>query len=238
MAKFFWQRQRADDGEEKFALPDELEKKLDAGAKAAEELPKITQLLEDMKSTQASKDAADKKAKEDAAAAAARRQREEANTDLEERIEALMLEGKTKEAIKLATSDQTMAIKAVHADNVRRELFEDADKFKYYHGDIKREVDSLIANQAVDFRMNPANLENCYNTVVGKHTSEILEGKLKTRFAGSDGGSRTSTGSAGDSGAGKKDLQITDDIKKLAKEFGVRPEDYAEMLDKEGIGYV
>ena len=68
-------------------------------------------------------------------------------------------------------------------------MFEDQDKFKFYHGDLKREIDSLLANQPVDFRLNPANIENVYNTVIGKHMPEIIEGKIKTRFASGTGGS-------------------------------------------------
>lgn len=237
MAKFFWQRTKDEtSGEEKFALPEEMEKQLAAGAKAAEELPKITQLLADLKSTQESKEVAEKKTRDDAAAAAARKKAEETNGTLEEQIEALMLEGKTKEAVKLATQDQAAVLMTLRADNVKRELFEDAEKFKYYHGDIKREVDELLSGQSLTLRNDPASVANCYHTIIGKHANEILEGKIKTRFAGSESGSRgTSSGSAGS--GDKKELKITDDVKKLAQQFGVKPEDYAEMLEQEGIGY-
>ena len=137
-----------------------------------------------------------------------------------------------------ATQDQTTAIKAVHADNVRRETFEDQDKFKFYHGDLKREIDSLLANQPVDFRLNPANIENVYNTVIGKHMPEIIEGKIKTRFASGTGGS-TASGGAGDTGTGgNKEPVITDELRKAARLLGYDPKEYAKMLDDEGVAYV
>ena len=67
-----------------------------------------------------------------------------------------------------------------------------------------------------------------------------MEGKIKSRFAGSESDSRgTSTGSAGGTGTGDNaNLVISDEIKTIAKRFGIAPEEYAKMLDKEGIGYV
>jgi hypothetical protein len=235
--KFPWQK---DDktGEPVMELPDELVDQIKKGAEASSKLTGIESTLADLKSIMASSTEAAEKEKKEAAARAAAVARTEAEGSIEEQIESLMLAGKTKDAIALATQGQTQAIKAVHADNVRRELFEDTDKFKYYHGDIKREVDALLANQAVDFRMNPANIENCYHTVVGKHNAEILEGKIKTRFAASSGGS-VSKGEAGDTGADdKKNLKLSDEAKKAARLLGFDEETYKKMLDEDGVAYV
>jgi hypothetical protein len=155
-----------------------------------------------------------------------------------------MLEGKTKDAIALATQGQTLAIKAIHAEQVRKELFDsDPDKFRYYTGDVKREVDALIANQAVDFRTNALNIENCYHTVLGKHTEEIVEGKLKTRFASGSGGG-TSNGSAGSSGAsdGKESriagIAADSEVIRAARQCGIPVAEYAKMLEEDGVAYV
>lgn len=240
MPLFSWQRPKDGqiaENEVKVVISPEDQKKIDDAVAATAELPKIKEQLEGLKGIQAFIEE-QKKEKADAAAAAARKKQEEGAAALDDEIEQLMLTD-PKAAIAKATSGQAAAILTLRADNIKREVFEDAEKYKYYHGDIKKEVDALLSGQTLQARNDPSVVENCYKTVVGSHTDEILEGKLKTRFAGSESASRgTSTGSAGSSGTGaKKELPITDDIRKLAKSFGVKPEEYAEMLDKEGIGY-
>ena len=244
MALFNWQKKVDDKGEEKFELPDDLVKQIKDGSEAATKIGTIEQKLTDLLSIQQSeKTAREKKEKEvkDAADAAARIKNSKTQEEFDSEIEELMLTN-PREAIRRATEGQTNAIKAVHADNVRREVFEDSTKFPYYHGDLKREIDTLLASQAVDFRLNPQNIENCYHTVVGKHNTEIVEGKIKNRFAGADNGSRgTSSGSAGSSGVGGKEkFSTTDpayeaDIRRAAKQVGIKYEDYVDMLDKEGV---
>ena len=236
MALFPWQKKVDDKGEPVLELPDEIVKGLKAGEEAKEGLSRIEKMLKDQADVQAKRDADEKKAREDAAAEAARKAAEQKNGTLEEQIEALMLEGRTKEAINLATSGQSKAIMTINARQVQREVFEDADRFKYYHGDIKREVDAMLEGQTLEFRANPVNVANTYDLVLGKHTPELLEGKLKTRFAG--GSSNTNAGNTG--GTGDNDDpsgKIDDEIRKMAKQFGMSGEDYAKMLDAEGIGY-
>lgn len=239
MPLFSWQRPKDGEGENeiKVTISPEDQKKIDDAAKAAGELPAIKQQLEGLKSIQAFVDEY-KKDKADAAAAAAKKTQQQTQTEADEEIEALMLTD-PKQAILKATTPQAIAIMTLRADNIRREVFEDTEKYKYYHGDIKKEVDALLAAQKLDARNDPSVVENCYLTVLGKHNDEILEGKIKTRFAGSESSSRgTSSGSAGNTDAAeKKNRIIPDDVKRAAKQFGITPEDYADMLDKEGIGY-
>lgn len=239
MPLFSWQRPKDGEGENeiKVTISPEDQKKIDDAAKAAGELPAIKQQLEGLKSIQAFVDEY-KKDKAEAAAAAAKKTQQQTQTEADEEIEALMLTD-PKQAILKATTPQAIAIMTLRADNIRREVFEDTEKYKYYHGDIKKEVDALLAAQKLDARNDPSVVENCYLTVLGKHNDEILEGKIKTRFAGSESSSRgTSSGSAGATDAAdKKNRIIPDDVKRAAKQFGITPEDYADMLDKEGIGY-
>ena len=94
-----WQKNA--EGKDEIEFPDDLKAKIEKGAEASDKLTKIEQMLADQASTQAKKDADEKKVKDDAAAAAAAARRQEADGSLEERIEELMLAGKTKEAIKL-----------------------------------------------------------------------------------------------------------------------------------------
>lgn len=243
MAIFPWAKKKDETtGEEKFELPDEIVTQLKAGVEAKASLGKMETMLEEMKNIQVADKTARDKEKADAAAALARKAAADRQPEIDAEIEELMLTN-PREAIRRVTQGQTDAIKMVHAENVKREVFEDAQKFKYYHGDIKREVDALISKQAVDFRLNPENIENCYKTVLGSHTDEIIEGKLKTRFAGSDsgGGRGTSGGNAGDSGAGGKgdkkvyDAEYMKDIERAAKQVGIQPKDYIEMLEKDGV---
>jgi len=244
MARFPWQKAESTEGKEEFTLPDALQNQIKAGADAAAQLPKITEMLAGLNSLVQEQVTSQKKREE----TVIRQQQQQSNVEtaqeLEERIEALMLEGKTREAISLATQGQTQAIKAIHAEQIRKELFDsDPDKFQYYSGDIKREVDALIANQAVDFRTNSANIENCYHTVLGKHTKEIVEGKLKTRFASSSGGS-TATGAAGNTGAadGKESriagIAADPEVIRAARQCGIPVAEYARMLEEDGVAYV
>lgn len=240
MAIFPWAKKVDDKGEEKFELPDEIVKQLKDGADANAKVSKMETMLEEMKNIQLADKTARDKEKADAAAAAARKAAADKQPEIDAEIEELMLTN-PREAVRRLTEGQTEAIKIVHADAVRREVFEDQQKFKYYTGDIKREVDALLAGQKVDFRMQPANVENCYHTVLGKHTDEIAEGKIKNRFAGSESfGRGTSGGGAGDTGAGgggKKtyDAEYMKEIERAAKQVGIKTSDYMEMLEKDGV---
>lgn len=244
MALFSWQKKAKADGDgDEFTLPDELNKKIEDGAKAAAELPKITEMLSGLKSimeTDAATRAKEKKDRDDAAASVARSKNKETE-DAE--LEELFITDPKKAAeivARKATESTNVALLTLRADNIKREVFEDADKFKYYTGDIKRKVDAMISQQTLASRNDSSVVENCYKVVLADHMSDILEGKIKSRFAGGESAGRgTSSGNAGAGGAGGKEPPvITEDIKKLAGKFGIKPEDYAEMLDKEGIGYV
>ena len=148
-----------------------------------------------------------------------------------------------KAAIAKATQGHTSAILKLNASNIRREVFEDANEFKYYHGDIKREVDTLIAGPKLQARNDPSVIKNCYLTVLGRQNDEIVEGKIKNRFAGSTGTGGTSSGSAGSSGAADDKASILRGLEndpmvlKAARTLGMKPAEYAKMLDEEGIGY-
>lgn len=226
------------DAEDKIevSMSEEDRKKIEAGSAAASELPKIREMLESLTKIQTDNAAASKKERDDAERAAAAKKALEINGTHEEQIEALMLEGKTKEAIQLATQGTNQAILLLNADNVKRNTFENQEKFKYYHGELKDEVDKLIAAQNLQARNDPSVVENCYLTVLGRHNDDIVAGKLKSRFAGGSDG-RTSSG-VKDGIEEKKGIDPNDaDVKKAAKLLGFKPEEYAKMLDAEGIGY-
>lgn len=238
MPMFSWQREKENPNDINVKISDEDQKKIDAAAAAAAELPGIKEKLSGLDKinefiTSFQQEREEEKRKKQ------QQQQQQQSQESDEEFESLMLTD-PKKAVSMALGPTQQAVLSLRADNLRREIFEDSKKFKYYHGDIKSEVDRLLAAQPITARVDPSVIENAYLTIVGKHHDEIMEGKLKDRFAASDSSGRgTSSGSAGDSGAdGKKTLVITDDIRKLAKAFGTTPEEYAKLLDEEGVGYV
>jgi hypothetical protein len=237
MALFSWQKKQKEDGTEELAFSEEDQKRMDKAAKAAEELPAIKEKLSGLDKINEFIDAF-KAEKEVEKQKLQKQQQQQQQTQTEEEFEELMLTD-PKRAMNIALQPTQQALLTLRADNLRREIYEDTKKFRYYHGDIKSEVDKLIAGQPLTARNDPSVIENAYLTVVGRHHDEIMEGKLKDRFAASESSGRaTASGSAGDSGtAEKKSVVITDDIRKIAKGLGFKPEDYAKMLDEEGIGY-
>ena len=248
MALFEWQKKvKADGVGEEFTLPDELQKQIKAGADAAAALPRITEMLEGLTKIQQDAETARKKEKDDAAAASLRKQTEEVSGTLDEQIEALALGGKTGDAIRLANQPLLTELLLLRFNQAKNEVFADEKEFEYYHGDIKKEVDKIIEGQSLSFKSDPKfareNIKNCYDTVVGRHHKEIMDGKIKTRFAGADSGSRgTSSGAAG-SGANdeaedrRRGLASDPNVVRAAKLLGFKPDEYAKMLDEEGVGY-
>lgn len=240
MALLNWMKK--DNAEDKTSLevqlPDETQKKLDTAIAAAAELPKLKEMLEGFKSIQGYVE--QQQQEKEAAAARARaeaNQRNAADTDAE--LQNLILTDPGA-AIKKGTQDQSMAILMLRADQLKRDVFEDADKFPYYAGEVKSEIDKLLGGQSIQARNDSSVIENCYYTVVGRHAEEAREGKLKSRFASSTGTRGTASGSAGAGASqdGHDKLEINDDIRKAARITGMTPEAYAEMLYKEGVGYV
>lgn len=233
-----------DEGKQELELPDELVSQIKKGADSADKVSTIETKLSEL-TTLFSNDLKDRKKREDDAAAAsaaavARKNHTERQEQIDSEIEELMLTN-PKEAIRKATESQSVAIMTLNANNIRREVFEDSEKFKYYYGDIKSEVDKLIAGQTLAARNDPSVVENCYKTVLGNHVDELVEGKLKSRFASSENGGRgTSSGSAGSTGTGgnekkTRDADFESDLRRAAKQVGIKYEDYVEMLEKDGV---
>jgi hypothetical protein len=227
------------DGKEQveIKLDEDTQKKLDAALGMGEEFKKITTMLDGLKGIQAFVD--ESRAEKEAAAARARTEAQARNaSQTDEELQQLILTDPGA-AIKKGTQDQSMAILMLRADQLKRDVFEDADKFPYYAGEVKSEIDRLLSGQTIQLRNDPSVIENCYYTVLGKHAEEAREGKLKSRFASSSGSRGTSSGNAG---AGKDEdkehLEINDDIRRAARIAGMKPEDYAKMCYDQGVGYV
>jgi len=239
MALLDWMKKEQKDGKDQveIKLDEETQKKLDKSLSMSDDLAKMRETIDGLKGIQAFVDE-QRKEKEAAAAAAARKTQAESQAQSDEELQNLILTDPAA-AIKKGTQDQTMAILTLRADNVKRDVFENTEKFQYYTGDVKGEIDKLLAVQSLQARNDPSVVENCYWTVLGKHSEELREGKLKSRFASAGSSRGTSSGNAGE-GAGKPELQleINDDIRKAAKFAGMSPEDYAKMCYDQGVGYV
>lgn len=234
-----WQKKAKENGEGEqieVSLPKETQEKLDKAIGVSEEVGKLTEkmgkvdsiasFIEEMKQER-------EEAKRKEASSRQREAQEESDSELSELILT-----DPKKAIERAVTPQSQAIIRLHASNVKREVFENMESFPYYTGDVKTEVDKLLAGQSLQAQADPSVVENCYFTVLGRKQKELAEGKLKSRFASSVGNNGTNGGNIGDGkGEGKVKLDITDDIRKAAKFAGVTPEKYAEMLVEDGVPY-
>ena len=230
-----WLKKKDDDGGEhlEVRLPDEIKKQLDdsaAASKAADE--KIASLIKSQETIMAFING-EKEEKEQRKAELLRQRQTEHQTEVDEEIQDLIVSD-PKKAIEKATEKHSVAIMTLRADNLKREIFEDAEKFPYYTGDIKAKIDQLLDGQSLAAKNDRGVIENTYYSIVGRHEAEIRENKLKTRFAspesnrGNAGGNQTNPGDS-------RTPEITDEIKRIAKMFDMKPEEYAKQLQEEGI---
>jgi hypothetical protein len=238
--KLPWQKKEVDGKEEmEINFPDDQIKKIVSESVSASVDTIISAKLDEKLKDVTAFVSAQKKEKDDAAELARRKQATEHTEKTDAEIDDLMLTD-PKKAIELATAGQRRVILQLRADGIRRELFQDnPDKFEYYTGEFKTEVDKLIAQQPVEHQNDPSVVENCYFTLLGRKQTEIKEGKLKSRFAQPQGGHGSNSGKTGDSAGGAGEaLEINDDIRKAARIAGMTPEAYAKMCQEAGVGYV
>ena len=237
MAMEWWQRAKKEESVEPEA-PKEL---IETRAKVEALDSRMTEMLNGLSaiSNSIAADKAEKEAEKTARAEAARRRATEEARLSPEDLAANMF-ADPEGTVKKLTDPLAVELMEMRANNVRREVFEDTEKYEYYTGDFKAEVDKLLAVQPLAFRNNPASVENVYYNVLGRKQKEIAEGKLKSRFA-------SSTGATSSSGkvAGNEDtftIEVDDNIRKAAKLVGMKPEEYAALVAteaKEGnIAYV
>lgn len=124
----------------------------------------------------------------------------------------------------------------IAANQARRDVFdENPDRFPYYTGDVKAEVNKILSTQPLNFQTNHQAIENTYYTVIGKMKKEIDEGKIKDRFA-SGSGSRGS--GLQNEPADKTKIDSNDDIRKIARQLGMKEEDYVKLLEEDAERYV
>jgi hypothetical protein len=218
---------------EEYTLPPEIQEQLDQAKKTSTELAEVkTKLgaLDDIASfvreqRQAIEDA--KKPKP-----IVKTQDDIENEDAE--LAQLLLTNPREAHARLNKGSDT-ALLMVRADNLRREVFEDnADKFPFYTGEVKLEINKILANESLQFRNNPQALENTYYTVIGKRQKDISEGKIKDRFASASGSGRGTTTEDTD----KLKLTGNADTEKIARMLDMKHEDYIKLLETDPERYV
>jgi len=241
--KLPWQRKQGADGETEqleVNLPKETEEKINAAISAnTENSSRYSELKQSLDSINARFLREDQERERHEAAERSRRQQEE-NGQGEEEITNLMLTdpvAATKRLIKQTTDIQGQALLTMRADALRREIFDDQEKFPFYSGEIKSEIDKLLEGQTLQHRNDRGVIENAYYATLGRHQREIEDGKLKSRFAAAESTRGTATGNMkGSEESAVKPLD--DDGKKAARLLGFKDDDYAKMLHEEGVGYV
>jgi hypothetical protein len=220
------------------SLPAELEQRLNKALENGEKLSKLDELQASLASIQQRFQRDDE---ERANAARSKVQNNQSELD-NEKIQELMLTdpaAATQLLVKKQMEPTQIALLTLRADNIRNEVFSDAERYPYYTGDLKREIDALLDGQTLAARNDKAVVENAYFATLGRKQREVTEGKLKSRFAASAESARgTASGNTKGGVAEPEKLEITDDIRKLAKMFKTTPEEYAKQLQEEGIGYV
>jgi hypothetical protein len=229
----WWESKKNKDDKEEYTLPPEIQEQLD-------QAKKVTLELEGVKTKLAGLDELTTYVREQRQAAEdAKKPKPIVKTqdDIEnENAELAQLLLTDPQAAYARLADKTNAtVLMVRADNLRREVFEDnAEKFPYYTGDVKLEINKILSNESLQFRNNPQALENTYYTVVGKRQKDITEGKIKDRFASANGSGRGTTTEDTDK------LKITGnaDTEKIAKILDMKHEDYIKLLEMDPERYV
>ena len=154
-----------------------------------------------------------------------------------EEISALLLTDPQAAYAKLA-SRTNAGVMQLAAQNAKREVFSDAaNDYPYYAGTLKSEIDSILGQQPLHMQSNVDLIKNTYHTVLGRHMSEITEGKIKDRFASASSGGRSSGTKDGEDDS-RKITVVTPDIEKAARHTGHSTKDYLELLNQDAEAYL
>jgi hypothetical protein len=144
-----------------------------------------------------------------------------------------VLEDDANRAVDAKINPIILENRRLSASNKVREMIDD-NQLEFYTGDVKQHMNRLIED-SIKAGTVPTEqfLKNCYYVAVGENQEKITTGKIKSRF---------SAISANNSGTGatseKQDdtIELSDQQKKMAAIFGMKPEDYAKGLKKEVEG--
>jgi hypothetical protein len=152
-----------------------------------------------------------------------------------EELAALLLSDPEAAYAKMAAKTNA-GVMQVAANLAKREVFEDnADRYPYYTGEVKAEINKILSKQTLQFQTNHEALENTYYTVVGKMQKDIQEGKIKDRFASASGARGSQIASEE---ADRKKITPNDDILKISKQLGMNVDEYVKLLEEDVEKYV
>ena len=234
----WWKKKTNEKGEDTVELPKEIQEQLNLTSTLktqVEEQGKKLAQLDEISTFVREERARRAEEVERAKHKPATKTAEEEGAESEE-LAALLLTDPKAAYAKLAGSTNA-AVMLVRADNVKREVFEDnAEKYPYYVGEVKAEINKILSKQTLTFRNDPEALENTYYTVVGKMQKDISEGKIKDRFASAAGSSRRSKEES--EGDERKITVATPEIERAAKLTGISVADYLVELNRDVEAYI
>lgn len=232
MAKW-WERQKPEAEETEVGLPREIQEQLDKvgglESKVTELTSKLSGLDEITGYIRSQREEADRRRQQPTPKSG-----EETQAEREE-LAALLLQDPEAAYARMAARTNA-GVGQLAASVARREVFEDnAEKFPYYTGDIKAEINKILSKQTLAFQSNHEAIENTYYTVVGRMQKDISEGKIKDRFAAGSGARSSQIVSEE---ADRKKVTSNDDIRKIAKQLGFTEDDYIKFLEEDVEKYV
>lgn len=111
------------------------------------------------------------------------------------------------------------------ARELRRSIFEDAENYEYYTGDVKRKVDEMLDREPLQAQNTPDVIRNAYKVVVFEHMKDIQDKKLRSRLSSVSAPVSTPGQSQVDPNALP---ELTDEEKLYAGKMGIKLEDWAK----------
>lgn len=135
-----------------------------------------------------------------------------------------------REAFAYLNTQRDKTLLQLRADNIRKDTFSDAEKFPYYSGELKIEIDKLLASQPLENQNKVDVVENAYHVIVGRRMKEIQEGKLKSRFASSSASQGSSTTNGETKTRDVANIQVTDEMRKAARLSGIPIDDFVKLI--------
>ena len=180
------------------------------------------------------------------AAEQARKQRQQQTTEQSRTAEQSQfeeayneLEPQTRQVIDTRFSQLNDRSLRVEAREVRRSVFEDAENFPYYTGELKKKVDEMLDAEPVSSQVNPNVVRNAYKVVLADHITELQQNKLRSRLSGATG---TSTGASLGTPDPNALPELTTDEKNWAEKMGIDTKEWAkskkEMIESGEISGV
>jgi Arc/MetJ-type ribon-helix-helix transcriptional regulator len=240
--KLPWQKAKDAEGNEtlNIELPKEMSEKIDAAISSGQESKsRFDELKTSLDNINARFLREDEERQRQQNAARQQQQQQEAQATDDEITQLMLTDpvAATRRIVKQSTDNQGVALLTMRADALRRDVFEDTERFPYYTGEIRSEIDKLLEGQTLQHRNDRGVIENAYYATLGRHQREMADGKLKSRFATSEGNRGTATGNI--KGTEEPVVKpLDEDGRKAARILGFKDDDYAKMLHEEGVGYV